>query len=136
MGLFDSLAGQVAGALLGGNARAAPAGALDAVGELISPQAGGLGALVNAFEQRGLGGVIASWIGTGQNLPIAPEQIHAVLGDARVQALAQRFGFSTGQLDGLLAQFLPGVVDTLTPNGALPDTTALGGLLGAFKNLR
>ncbi|MEY2842765.1 MAG: hypothetical protein RI920_802, partial [Pseudomonadota bacterium] len=76
MGLLDSIAGQVLGSLgNGGAANSAPGGLMDVVGNLLNNQQGGLSGLISAFEQNGLGNVVASWVGTGQNLPISAEQL-------------------------------------------------------------
>jgi uncharacterized protein YidB (DUF937 family) len=138
MGLFDSIAGQVTGALSGaGNTQ--HAGLLEAVAGLINnPETGGLQGLVNAFEQKGLGGVVSSWIGTGQNLPISAEQLQSVLGNEQVQALAQKLGISPQDITSHLTQLLPQVVDKVTPSGSLPEGNdglekALGMLGGFFK---
>jgi uncharacterized protein YidB (DUF937 family) len=139
MGLFDSIAGQVLGQLTQGNGpNGGPGGLLEAVGGLINSHPGGLQGLVSAFEQQGLGGVVASWVGTGQNLPISGEQIQAVLGNEQVAAIAQGLGFSPQEASGKLAEFLPQVVDKLTPNGNLPEGEGLSvatlmGLLGGLK---
>lgn len=59
------------------------------MGGLINkPQAGGLTGLIKSFEQNGLGGGVASWVGTGQNLPISPAQLQGVIGSAQVQEIA------------------------------------------------
>jgi uncharacterized protein YidB (DUF937 family) len=142
MGLFDSIAGQVVGALSqGGNGNTNHAGLMDVVSSLInSPQTGGLQGLINQFQQGGLGSVVASWVGTGQNLPISGEQLQALLGNEQIQAMAQKLGISTQDVSAHLAQLLPQVVDHLTPTGEVPagglaqggleDT--LGGLLKGF----
>lgn len=136
MGLLDSMASQVLGSLgNAGQGGAAPAGALEAVGGLLAhPEVGGVSGLVQSFERQGLGGVVASWICSGQNLPISAEQIQAVLGSAPVQALAAKLGFSTEQASALLAQWLPQIVDQLTPGGqvAATDGGALEGMLGGL----
>ena len=81
---------------------------------------GGLGGLLNRFQQSGHDDVIKSWIGTGQNKPIAPGQLGSALGSDVVKSLAQRSGLSEQELMAQLSQILPGVVDKLTPNGRLP----------------
>lgn len=138
MGLLDSLAGQVTGALSGNQGGG---GLMDVVAGLLnSPQGGGasgLNGLIQAFEANGLGNIIGSWVGTGQNLPISAEQLQSVLGNGQLQALAQQFGFSPRDLSGQLAQLLPQVIDKLTPGGNVPQgdamTQAMGMLGGLFK---
>jgi uncharacterized protein YidB (DUF937 family) len=133
MGILDSLAGEVLSQFSSGNH---PEGMLDAVTTMLNdPRTGGLQGLVTTFEQSGMGGVIASWIGTGANQSISAEQIQSVLGSEQVQAMASRLGLNTQEVAGHLAQLLPQVVDKLTPAGSIPDTgdglgAALGGLFG------
>ena len=83
--------------------------------------AGGLGSLLNQFQQSGLGDVMKSWIGTGPNQSISPNQLGSVLGPKIIQVLAQKTGMSEQELTAQLSQILPGVVDKLTPNGRLPS---------------
>lgn len=114
MGLFDELAGS----LLGGGAGDDAAGMLQG--------------LVGRFQQAGLGEVVASWIGRGENLPISPEQLQQVLGSEQVQALAAQFGIDPAQAASQLSALLPGLVDGLTPEGRLPEAGALGAGLGGM----
>jgi uncharacterized protein YidB (DUF937 family) len=86
-----------------------------------SDLAGGLGGLLNQFQQSGLGDVMKSWIGTGPNQPISPNQLGSALGPQIIQVLAQKTGMSEQELTAQLSQILPGVVDKLTPNGRLPS---------------
>ena len=67
MGLFDGLMGGLVGA-----------GLTAAVQGYIEKQ-GGLAVVVQKFEQQGLGGLVQSWVGTGQNQPISAEQLQQVL---------------------------------------------------------
>lgn len=120
MGLFDSIAGQAAGALSSVTENRKP-DMMGAITDLISPEKGGLQALITQFREMGFGDIIASWIGTGQNLPISGEQLQSVLGDAQVQAIAQKLGLSSADASSGLANLLPQVVDKLTPNGQLPE---------------
>ncbi|WP_028102727.1 YidB family protein [Pseudoduganella violaceinigra] len=133
MGILDSLAGEVMSQFSGGNH---PEGMLEAVSTMLNdPRTGGLQGLVASFEQGGMGGVIASWIGTGQNQPISADQLQSVLGSEQVQAIASRLGLNSQEVSGHLAQLLPQIVDKLTPGGTIPDSggglgAALGGLFG------
>jgi uncharacterized protein YidB (DUF937 family) len=125
MGLFDSILGQVGDAISGGTG-SEHGGLMEAVTGLINnPETGGLNGLIDSFREKGMGDSIASWIGTGQNLPISGEQIQSVLGNEQVQAIAQKLGISTGDASSGLASILPQLIDRLTPNGEVPE----GGLL-------
>ena len=88
------------------------------ISELVQ-QSGGISGLVKSFEDHGLGGVVQSWIGTGQNSAINPQQITAVLGDERVAALAAKFGISEQQIQETLSRALPQIIDKLSPQGHL-----------------
>ena len=115
MGLLDNLESMAAGQLAGRNPQA------EAVLQMIQNHPGGISGLVEAFHTNGLGGVINSWISTGQNQSISPSQIQQALGSGPVQALAQKLGVSPEQASSTLSQFLPTIVDRLTPNGSAPD---------------
>lgn len=92
---------------------------------------GGLGGLIQAFRQAGLGAQIDSWISTGANMPVAPEQLAQVFGAGRMQQMAQQTGLDTGQLGAGLSQLLPQLIDQLTPQGQAPA----GGLDAALAAL-
>lgn len=87
-------------------------------------QARGLGELVGTFQQKGLAGIVNSWVGTGENLPINADQIEQALGQERVQQIAAKFGLDPEALKGQLAKVLPTVVDKLTPNGKIENQDA------------
>jgi uncharacterized protein YidB (DUF937 family) len=92
---------------------------------------GGLGGLLQQLQQGGLGNAAQSWVSTGENLPVSGDQLAAALGADRIDAIAQQVGMPAGDLSSQLAQYLPQVVDRLTPDGQLPEGGAdLGGLLG------
>ena len=83
----------------------------------------GLGGLLDRFRQGGFGEVMDSWIGPGENKPIAPNQVGTALGTDVLKTLSQRSGLSEQQLLAELSKILPGVVDKLTPHGRLPTPT-------------
>jgi len=94
-----------------------------------SPQVGGIAGLQRMFQERGLGGVVSSWIGTGPNQAVSADQLQQVLHGDALQAAAQKFGLDSGQLTGMMSQLLPHVVDKLTPNGQIPESGVLGQLM-------
>ncbi len=135
MGLLDSIVGQVTGALDQSAPGQAHPGLMDVVSSLMT-QGGGLSGLVSQFEQQGLGHVLQSWIGTGQNLAISPDQVQSVLGEPHIAAVAQKLGLSPADVANQLAGLLPHAVDTVTPGGAVPQGNLLNEALSAFTALR
>lgn len=115
----DPLA-QLAGALLGGGRGG-----------------GGLSGMLQQFQQAGLGRQADSWVGTGQNQPVSPDQLAQVFGRERLQGLADQHGIDLNQLLGGLSQQLPSAVDALTPKGAVPAPNdfaqTIGSLLGGRR---
>lgn len=95
---------------------------------------GGLSGLVQKFQGAGLGDVVSSWIGTGANQPISPDQLHQVLGDDHVSQLAENTGMPKDQLLAQLSEHLPGLVDKLTPGGAVPEGGLTSSVLGLLKD--
>ena len=81
---------------------------------------GGLGDLLEQFKGAGREDTAKSWVGTGQNEPIAPDELAQVLTPDQIDFLTQRTGLSREALLSGLSQHLPGVVDGLTPAGRLP----------------
>ena len=117
MGLFDQVVGALSGNQSGGGNAL-----LETVLQLVNnPQTGGLGGLVQSFQQGGLAEIVNSWVSTGQNLPISAEQIQSVLGNSTLQDLAAKLGISSQEASGSLASLLPQVIDQLTPHGELPE---------------
>jgi uncharacterized protein YidB (DUF937 family) len=112
-GLGDLLKGGLGGLLAGG-----------AAGTVIS---GGLGDLLKQFQQNGQGDTANSWVGKGENKPIAPGDLANALGANQIDSLASQSGLSRDELLSGLSQYLPGVVDHLTPDGRLPTEQELSG---------
>jgi uncharacterized protein YidB (DUF937 family) len=121
MGLFDDLENKAASSMLGGSSNPLATGLL----QIINNQPGGLPGLLQSFHEKGLGGLAASWVGTGQNLPISADQLQHVLGSDQVKQLAAKAGISPDAAGAALTQLLPGLVDRLTPNGQMPQHSNL-----------
>jgi uncharacterized protein YidB (DUF937 family) len=94
-----------------------------------SPQVGGILGLQHMFEQGGLGSVMSSWMGSGQNTPISASQLQNVLHGGALQQVAQQAGMDPSKLTAMMSTLLPHLVDKLTPNGQVPDANALQSLL-------
>jgi uncharacterized protein YidB (DUF937 family) len=108
MGLFDGILGGVVGAEMA-----------TVVNGLIEKH-GGVQGIVAQLEQQGLGGTVKSWVGSGENLPITPAQIHQAFGAEAIQSLAAKLGIDPQELAQKLSGALPQAIDKLTPGGAVP----------------
>jgi uncharacterized protein YidB (DUF937 family) len=112
-GLGSVLTGGLGGLLAGG-----------AAGSVLS---GGLGDLLKQLQQGGHTDTASSWVGKGQNKPIAPGDLASALGADQIDALSKQSGMSRDDLLNGLSQYLPKVVDHLTPDGRLPHDNELSG---------
>src|ERR1700736_280783 len=101
---------------------AAASGALiSQVISMIQNRPGGLAGLLQSFQQGGLGHVFQSWIGTGQNLPLSPDQLHNTVGSDWISKIVQATGLPQAQVEQHLSTLLPQIIDHLTPNGQMPQ---------------
>ncbi len=156
MGLFDSIAGNHLGNVLGGQGGS---GLAKLAGDVMSgnhaelssevsgllSSVGGIDGLMQKAQQAGLGNVVGSWVGNGANEPISQEQVGQLLGNENLQHLAQKFGIDMNQAGPLVAKMLPAIIDKLTPGGQVaPDAhnvdavhSAIGSLVqgGGLMNL-
>ena len=131
MSFFEDMAGKEGGSLTNSSNPL-----VASVMQMINNQPGGLSGLVQRFHEKGLGGLVSSWVGTGQNLPVAADPLEHVLGSERVRELAAQAGIPPEVASSHLAQLLPMIVDKLTPNGQLPPTGSLfESGLGMLKDL-
>lgn len=115
MGFLDEMGRQLGGALGGTGGQPD----IMQIVQALLTQSGGLNGLLAKLKQGGLGDVVQSWLGNGQNLPVSAEQITQALGQPQVAALAKQFGIDPQQVSSLVAQNLPGLVDKLSPGGAI-----------------
>ena len=88
----------------------------NALGGLIGNSEGGLdlGALVGGLSQNGLGEIVGSWLGNGENVSISMDQITDLLGSDKISEFASNLGLSEESAKGALADALPQVVDQAT----------------------
>ena len=114
-GLGDILKGPLGG-MLGGAA----------AGSVIS---GGLSDLLKQFQQGGHGETANSWVGGGPNKAISPGDLANALGADQIDSLASQSGMSRDDLLNGLSQYLPKVIDHLTPDGRLPTDDEVSGRL-------
>ena len=122
MGLLDSVLGSV----LGNNPNA---GALQSIlgsilaggGQQYGGGGGGLSGLIEAFSRAGMGNQVNSWVGTGPNQPINPNQLQQVFGQDQINQWSQQTGMPQHSLLEQLSNLIPHAVDRMTPNGEVPS---------------
>lgn len=114
-GLGDLLKGGLGGLLAGG-----------AAGSVIS---GGLGDLLKQFQQSGHGETANSWVSSGPNKQIAPNDLASALGADQINMLTSQTGLSRDELLEGLSQHLPQVIDQLTPEGRVPTESEASRLI-------
>jgi uncharacterized protein YidB (DUF937 family) len=127
MGFLDEIASKAV-ASAGGSSNPMVAAVL----QMIQNQPGGISGLLQQFHEKGLGDLVNSWVGSGENAQISPDQVQKVLGTEQVQQVAEKAGISPEAASSKLAEYLPMIVDKLTPNGQVPEQ---GSLLETGMNL-
>ncbi len=143
MDLMDLL--KVGGSLIQGNSDDATTG-LDigdiagALGGLLGNAEGGLdlSSIVGGLASNGLGDIVGSWMGNGENASISMDQITDLLGSDKISEFASNLGLSEESAKGALADALPQVIDQATSGegGMLDDMLAqVGGPKGAMDML-
>ena len=149
MGLLDQVIGELLGSQSAGAGRG-NSGIADALTELLAPRqqrpsadadnqrfgrseprhrgqtTGGLDELLDRFTRTGHGDLADSWVGTGENRPVAPHQLEQALDRDTIENLSRRTGLSRDELLQQLSEHLPKVVDRLTPQGRRPSPQDMG----------
>jgi uncharacterized protein YidB (DUF937 family) len=87
-------------------------------------QHGGVQGIVAQLEKQGLGATVQSWVSTGANQPISPDQVHQAFGGGTLAQLAAKVGMNPQELAQKLSQVLPTAIDKLTPEGRIPGKMA------------
>jgi uncharacterized protein YidB (DUF937 family) len=96
---------------------------------------GGLAGLVKAFEGGGLGDMMSSWVSTGPNPPVSPDQLASVLGPQTLSEFAAKAGMSHADAGSALSTMLPVIIDRLTPHGQVPDNNSVEATLGGLLKM-
>jgi len=132
MGLLDSILGAASGKTEGSGGAAQLIGVL---GGLLA-QSGGLQGLASKFAQSGQGNAFQSWVGMGDNQTVSSGEIQNALGSEQVKAIATRMGVDPAQASNFLAEYLPKIVDKLTPAGKIdPSADHQQGLAAMLPSL-
>lgn len=134
--MSSSLEGML-GDLLGGNSKGGlgdllgggggKGGALTALIPVVTGMlaSGGLEKLLGGMRSAGLDDKAKSWVASGDNKPISPDEVKQVVGQGQIDEVAKQAGVSQAEACGLIAKALPAVVNAVTPDGQVPDAATL-----------
>ncbi len=136
MGLLDSLIGSAVSQMLGGGNKAnlinLVLGMLQG-GQQGGQAGGGLGSIIEQFTRAGFGQQAQSWVGTGANMPISPEDLMKVFGQGQMQQWGQQLGLDSQQTAGSLSSVLPEIINQLTPKGQVSQGNEFDSLLNSLR---
>jgi uncharacterized protein YidB (DUF937 family) len=129
MGLFDNLANNMMTKVMGDKAPMAK------LAMELFQQYGGLPGILQTLKNGGLTEQVDSWVGTGANLNVSAQQIGAALGDSVLTSIATKLDISKQELTAKIAEYIPDVVNQVTPNGVVENNPALimSRLMGMLK---
>lgn len=129
MGLFDNLANNMMTKVMGDKAPMAK------LAMELFQQYGGLPGILQTLKNGGLTEQVDSWVGTGANLNVSAQQIGAALGDSVLTGIATKLDISKEELTAKIAEYIPDVVNQVTPNGVVENNPALimSRLMGMLK---
>lgn len=118
--MLSNILGSVASSILN-NGNNNQSVAIQLIQVLLQSQ-GGIEGIIKRFQESGLEEILKSWISTDEkNQPISANQVVEVVGQENMSQAAQKVGVSEWDASNVLAEYLPKMVDMLTPNGQLPD---------------
>lgn len=118
-----------------GSGGSSQGGLMDSVIGLIGGNNNGLNSLVESFTSKGLGNIVSSWVGKGENSPVSGDQISDVIGNEKIAAIAKSLGLDPKMVSSMLSKMLPVVIDKLTPDGKIDVNNKSGFDLSTLENL-
>lgn len=105
----------------------------EALSGLFSNEEGGfdLGNIISSVTggEGGIGSVVSSWLGDGENAAIDGSQITELLGSDKIAAFADKLGIDTDTALSGLSDAVPNIVDKASEGGSL-----VGALLGSVTD--
>ena len=91
-------------------------------------QNGGLDKVLSGLRAEGKGAQAESWISTGENDAVSGADLESAMGKEEISRIAAKLGLSEEETADALAEVLPRVVDTVSPQGELPAENELDDL--------
>lgn len=124
-GLLDSLR-EMANDLTGGQSEKALAGLGLGGATAGKDLQAGLSEIFGRFSGPDQQAKAQSWVGTGPNETLAAHDLEKVLDGDTIAELLEKTGLNRNDLLSRLSQILPDAIDSVTPDGKLPDWFAQG----------
>ena len=124
MGLLDSIMG-----MLGKGGSSNVMGQLSTMLTGKSGDGMGLSRLIDQFKSAGLGDKASSWVGTGPNQELSPDEVEKAIGADKLAAMSKKTGQSVDSLKQDLSGMIPNAVNKLTPDGKMPNPSDLLGMV-------
>ncbi len=87
-----------------------------------------IGSLIGSLQNGGLGEVVSSWLGDGQNMPVDTASIQSSIGADKISEAASSMGVSPESLSSGLSEMIPNLIDQSSSGGSLLDS--IGGIGG------
>lgn len=82
---------------------------------------GGIGGVLERFQNKGYSQQAASWVSSGANEELPPQAVNELMGTDELSRLSQQLGVSQEEVSSGMAQILPEMMNHLTPQGGVPD---------------
>jgi uncharacterized protein YidB (DUF937 family) len=86
--------------------------------------------IANLSQNGGLGDMVSSWLGDGENMPIDTDTIANMFGNDKIADFASKLGVDSSSATSLLSDVVPNLVDKSSSGGNILDS--VGGLDGAL----
>jgi uncharacterized protein YidB (DUF937 family) len=114
-----------------------------AIGGLLQGSDGNLdlSGIIGNLADSNLGGIVNSWLGNGENLPIDASQITDLLGSDKIEEFASSLGLSFDSASQALSDALPQVIDKATSgednlvSQMLEQVGGVDGAMDMFKKM-
>lgn len=112
--------GAILGAIGGTGGQGPGSNALLSAALGLLQQNGGLQGILGRFQQSGLGAHAESWVGTGPNMSLTPQQLEQTVGSDQLAGIASQLGIHPAQAGSAMSSILPELINQLTPHGQVP----------------
>ena len=134
---MSGMLGQILGNVFGGQQPGQSSGIAGVLQQVLAVRDAqgrtGVAAILAQFQDAGLGAHAQSWVSTGQNVPVTPDQVGQAFTPSQISAWASQAGTTPEAMRQVLSEALPQVVDRLTPAGEVTaQPSDLSGLLGSL----